>query len=132
MCLITKWIEPKVAETDIVCFKTMYRKAGKIISSFEFFEYELDKLYQTEMQEDPTGSAYDGLDGKLLAYYIEKNIPYKIIGAGFHAGLTSKRLNNYGDDHTFLCIIPKDSLYYKDETGLIVANQIIIKEEVLE
>jgi len=132
MCLITKWKKPKVAKKDIICFKTMRRIEGAITSSFQFFEYELDKLYETEMAEDPSGGPHDYKDSKKLEEYVREGIPHKIISEGFHAALTIQRLGWIGFDYIYKCIIPKNSLYYRDATGLIVANQIIIKEEVVE
>lgn len=132
MCLITKWKKPEVAKKDIICFKIMRRIEDTITSPFKFFEYELDKLYKTEMTEDPAGGSYDEKDGKELIKYIDEGIPFIIIGEGFHAALTIERLGCIGFDYVYKCIIPKNSLYYQDATGLIVANQIIIKEEVFE
>lgn len=132
MCLITKWTEPKVAENDIICFKLMKRTDDTIISLFQFFEYELDKLYETEMTEDPKGGPYDYEDSEKLEEYVREGIPHKIISEGFHAALTIQRLGWIGFNYIYKCIIPKNSLYYRDATGLIVANQIIIKEEVVE
>jgi len=140
MCLITEQKKPKVADKDIVCYKAGgYNKQKNIFWGIYYcFEYELSKLYKTKLKESTDCFYYDseaieqyGLNpfhfrpGKLME---ELKKRYNIIGSGFHSAESLDRLKREGRSEKAKCIIPKGSLYYKDKTGLLVSNQIIVEE----
>ncbi len=62
----------------------------------------------------------------------------KSFGKGFHSIATEERTLSYKDElypvypqcNVFSCIIPKGSEIYRDATGLIISNKLIIKERI--
>ena len=138
MCLITKQSEPIILREDLKVYKILLFRHGKnALSSFQRFEYELGKLYNTKIERSEDIFAYDDIANK--KYYNgtrsldTRNIFYRdslnSYGAGFHFIKTLKRCNRkelYEDECIYKCIIPKGSEVYFDETDLGVADQIII------
>ena len=51
---------------------------------------------------------------------------------GFHSALSKKRFKElaYCNSSIYKCVIPKGSEYYENLSGLIVSNQIIIKNKI--
>ena len=52
MCLVTKQLEPKIADKDIVCYKLVVRTKIKGVykSSFQGFEYVIRQLYTNNIK----------------------------------------------------------------------------------
>lgn len=127
MCLITRQKEPLIAEEDITVYKIL---TGRRAAIYYYFKYEKDLLYVTVMQK-----ALDIMpaDSYVMAtYHTSKDIIS--IGEGFHACTTIGRaemLRGVGE-YIFKATIPKGSLYYKDETDLIVSDKIIIHDKITE
>jgi len=148
MCLITRRRELSIAEEDIIVWKVL---RYDLKSHIEFFRYEEDVLYETEIKElskDTVIRAYDEISSKYLNKHYEgwskrflvegdaiitydggrEDLIY--IGEGFHSSLSRERL---GKVESYLrlrkFVIPKGSLYYEDETGLMVSNRIMMLKE---
>lgn len=142
MCLITEQKKPIKIRKDYTVYKLVEFLNEKEIRSFYNynFTWELNKLYQTEIKKSSILNAcyfdlkskecYQGKDGiKYIEVLIEKlrNEELYSYGSGFHSAINKSRIksNLY---HIAECTIPKGSLIYKDKTGLIVSNQIIINK----
>jgi hypothetical protein len=144
MCLVTN-SEKEIAQEDMVVYKVLDKD---FISLHAYFQYELDKLYQTEIKETER-------DTVLFADIIDSNITkvalgikstsslfgltkgllpkgVKVYGQGYHFYFTKERAfdEKYYSCITLECIIPKGSEIYRNPSGLGVANQIIIKSIV--
>jgi hypothetical protein len=144
MCLITEQKKAKIANEDIVCYKTMdVSSEGVLYSPYMGFNYELNKVYKERLCFSHTGCSFDDLTDEkykgpeYYKFYADcgdasialKKLGLIEIGEGFHAALTKKRLSiKKIGKKIFQCKIPKGSRYYTDATGLIVSNQIIIEK----
>ena len=132
MCLITNWKSPRMAKKDIVVFKNFDCEfEDGLLSPYQGHVYQRYELNITNMVADNKFSTYMGY-AVLNAYpdCTEYNNPYTHVHEGFHAYTNLDYSRRYSTGLTTKCIIPKGSLYYKDKTGLIVSNQIIIGEDV--
>jgi hypothetical protein len=141
MCLITKQSEPEILEEDLIVYKLLYKYGGKYHSPFTIFMYNLHELYQTKIQTSDDFSFFDNIDretfenentkdsGRSIRYKVLNN-GYSVFGQGFHSALTMERLQTHHiNDEIYICIIPKGSEIYTNSSGLVISNQIIIKEE---
>lgn len=140
MCLITKQSKPKIATKDKVIYKILDPYCCSIYYSFE---YQMGILYKTKILETEDDTTFDDYDSCMLEEKYGRGWKYKnkikSIGSGFHGALTKERLektleNEDGhamenDGTIWKCIIPAGSEYYTNPSGLIVSNQIIIKEK---
>lgn len=143
MCLITNK-QPQIATEDIVVYKELN---SDLRSGFQYFQYELNKLYSTEIREAPSGtySPFCQIDrGYLCKTYggfgqIKELIDsgtLKVYQKGFHSissGILRVFLGveeRYKNSVIVKCIIPKGATYIEDFVGFIVSNQIIIVERV--
>lgn len=148
MCLLTATEVPSLVEEDLQVFK-MFR-LGTLTTVHRDFTYTLDQLFQTEMLLSKQGISSDqiaveaflrmGLEfhcdwGRRLCY-LPKDCTHSFVGQGFHSCDTEDRAarcklvtNICPQDEIEIrtAIIPAGSLVYRDNTGLIVSNQIIIK-----
>jgi len=133
MCLITDIKTEFIAEEDMTVYKMLRETENpSIVSSiFQSFYYDLDRLYTTEIKKSKDFCPYDEKDVEYLKSKYSFDWTLSInelmsIGQGFHSALDKKRFMD--DSHpVFECTIPKGSIFYKNATGLIVSNQIIIK-----
>jgi hypothetical protein len=136
MCLITTQKKPSTAEEDIIVFKSLIKTNDKTATiPFQKYNYELGTLYKTKIKGSNAWLASDRIDADWLNthhpdwhYGTDELI---CLGEGYHATLTKQRayiLLNFADSYLYQCTIPKGSKYYKDATGLIVSNQIIINQ----
>jgi hypothetical protein len=142
MCLITLQQTPSIAEEDITVYKILHRKSKS--TAYQYFEYEVGKLYLTEIeivQKHEKWLAFDKIALKWLDsispnWSRRKPSNLICIEKGFHSAMNSERLTDKNDKkdniiYNFILwefIIPKGSEYYVDGTGLCVSNQIIMKE----
>ena len=138
MCLITEQKKAKIAKKDIKVYKEVEIYSNIISSMVQGFQYIIGKKYSTELTPKPVSGLRIGIDFKVqdeivamaypqvfcaYGYRITTNDNIKVISEGFHSFKTKAR--SY---YNAICIIPKGSEYFEDKTGLIVSNQIIIKE----
>lgn len=137
MCLITVQKKPLEAKKDIIVYKEVSKQKGKNIyeSIYNNFIWELNKLYKTDLKKDSRLIYYDE---ESMIHYV--SIPDNLltsISEGFHSmdKNRARETTSYNEAYDFdsvviECKIPKGSLYYKDETGLYVSNQLIVLKEV--
>jgi len=123
MCLQTTWKKPRKATKNIKVYKLVELKANLICAPYEYFIYELNKIYSTEMEEVYDDSSLDGLACEARYDNLGKWIS---IGPGFHSALLKERLKHlvYSNIDIAECIIPEGALYYIGFTDLVVSNKI--------
>jgi hypothetical protein len=144
MCLITRQMQPLIAENDMIVYKIL---RVNLQSPYWYFRYEQNKVYKTEILDAPSNkcTVFDNREFEFLKkekidwaneeWIKENKETIRCISAGFHAATTPGRLNNTVWELTeilFKCTIPKGSEYFEDGDELIVSNQIIINEEYVE
>ena len=130
MCLVTKQLEPKIADKDIICYKLVKRTKIKGVykSSFKEFEYVIRQLY------------INNFDIK-FSYFLIKHIsmigsPITYIEEGMFHSYTSSMypILSPSPYYTLLkCIIPKEAYYFEgyfDESPSYASSQIKILEEI--
>ena len=125
MCLFSKH-DIYTTDSDIMCYKVGKVSRNGIISPYELFFFEFDKLY-TDQKPEKVMERVDGL---------------KIIEAGFFHAFTDKRAAlkeaedlNIGYSYSkkykvFQAIIPKGTKYYKGSHHDICAKSIKILGDV--
>lgn len=148
MCLLTATEVPSLVEKDLQVFK-LFQPGTTITVHREFF-YTLNQLFQTDMllSRDGTPSDQTSQDATFEIdpegfpdffsnrFRLSVGCTYNFVGQGFHAYETEARARlgiedleeqRGGSFEMRTAIIPAGSLVYRDNTGLIVSNQIIIK-----
>lgn len=91
----SKLLEPKVAEKDIVCYKTINKISPTKVRSLAYqFVYELNKLYEAD----------------IFTTAVDLRTSPNIINNGFHSYKNEPTSDFY---HVVECIIPKGSLYWE-------------------
>lgn len=117
----------RTTEKDIKCFKICRMKRNKIVSYFQDFPYELNKLYKEDLKTN------DNYNEDTIIIYIgfhSYNYVFKTQKIGNRICLTNEKTNESiccGPGTVKVdCIIPKGSQYYKDERGKMVSSQIIL------
>lgn len=140
MCLIIERQPPKIAKEDFAVYKVLTTEGSACIQSFH---YEMNKLYSTNIEEC---NDFSVADEKSLQYirkkygihwsakHVRDSFNLISLGVGYHSCNTPERAKSLKEEYgyyftIFIAIIPKDSQYYEDPTGLIVSNQIIIKHK---
>ena len=144
MCLITEQKVAQIAEEDIIVYKDVILGDEKCMSPVHGFKYKFNRLYTSATLRPKSiiglkfADDFSMHDLRVGSYYFSdkkvnvargeivtdnKCCDYVVISKGFHSFKTKDR--SY---YNVICIIPKDSEYFEDATGLIVSNQIIIKE----
>lgn len=140
MCLIVeKNIKEKIAEEDIICYKNVdifnTTKGKKLVSEYQYFEYELNKLYKTTFEPKLLTNKVGVLskvyyaDNESEIYYKKFDyIELKVYQKGFHS--YKKNYNIFDKDRysNVKCIIPAGTKYVEDRTGLICSEAIKIIE----
>ena len=129
MCLVTKQLEPKIADKDIVCYKLVKRTKTKGVykSIFQEFEYVIRQLY--------TNNLDIRFANKSMKWYFYKSF-YKIEEGMFHSYVSHlyPAILRPLPNHTLLkCIIPKGAYYFKGYYGnypSYASSQIKILEEI--
>lgn len=136
MCLITNK-QPKIATEDIEVLKVLHKS---LVSPFQNFQYELNKIYYTELSTELYGTPCCSIDTNYLnnSYYdYTKSIlngELLCYERGFHSCLKLRlgiHLKTGDTRELFKCIIPKGSTYVEDFVGFIISDQIIIKEQFM-
>jgi hypothetical protein len=133
MCLITRQIDPLVANEDIPILKYCDIDEGIITSHYWDFVYKLGKLYRQELLVDNEPNTFFGCivsDVYNFGFDSFEEVCSKLTNVhdGLHALLPNHLHSYLNRKINIKGIIPKGSLYYIDETGLIVANQMILEE----
>jgi len=109
MCFILSEpdLAPKIAEKDIICYKWLEHQ---LKSPYIGYTYELKKLNKKiNLKINPPYNSYQG--------------SYFFIDKGYHSYITETFY--YVD--TYICIIPKGSIYYQDlDINRYLSNQIVI------
>ena len=128
MCLVLKYLEPKIADEDIICYKLVERTNIKGIykSSFQGFEYVIRQLYTNNIKIEFSDKLIK--DKVLFGYSIEEDMfhsyasyLYPVILSPLPCGALLK------------CIIPKGAYYFEgyfDESPIYASSQIKILEEI--
>lgn len=132
MCLITEQLRPIKIRKDLTVFKVVTKEINGFSPWNEYYEfdYRLNTLYTESIGADNIPDSYaDQIVIENYPYWRSEELTH--VHSGFHSALTIDRISNFcGWENTVRvkCIIPKGSLIYKDKTGLIVSNKIILKE----
>ncbi len=113
----------RIAEQDITCYKVIFVAENKVISYYQEYEYEFEKLYTTEISNvAENGYVFIIIQG----FHSYEHCP-KINSEGIESeNGTVYKFYNMDTIDTVRCIIPKGSEYYINENGEIVSNAIII------
>ena len=128
MCLVLKYLEPKIADKDIVCYKMVERTKIKGIykSSFQGFEYIIRQLYTNNIKIEFSYKLIK--DRVLFGHFIEEDMfhsyvsyLYPVILSPLPCGALLK------------CIIPKGAYYFEgyfDDSPSYASSQIKILREI--
>ena len=133
MCWMCSKAEKKIAEEDIKVFKIGKGYEDIFESLYVDFKYQLNQLYtscidvefQTHSNNFIGSQGFHSYDPSIVHLKISEN---GIIQWAVYAG--KRRLDcdtHIGDCVKAECVIPKGSVYYKNDMGEIISNQIIIK-----
>lgn len=104
---------PKRAKEDIFCIKRVFysKLDDELISEHELFKYKLNTIYKEKSFKIISLKSYD------------------LIYKGFHSFIAKPYVIPMHGYIYVLCVIPKGSLYWKNEReGEYVSNRIILKE----
>lgn len=122
---------PLVAHRDMVCYKVLDQN---MCSWIQGFKYNINTVYKTEL------GVLEGEINNIFFSSLNKRIYSKnvyCIYKGFHSyQRNTKQISKvYVARYTripciYKCIIPKGSLYYRNQFGEYVSDQIMIKEKV--
>lgn len=138
MCLVTTQKKQYYTKKDMVVYKEVRFYDDNVVKSpYEYFFYEIGKLYETKFSFLNYGYCYDVIAEYDFDEIRINRIPFKIIAEGFHSFSNIDRIPLHlkmppALDYPvrlYECVIPKGSQYFKDRTGLIVSNKIIIKKQ---
>ena len=133
MCLITEQKRVKILRKDLTVYKRFY-DGGVLrpwsLSYRDKFVYTVGVVHKQPLC---VNNIYGGHHDLLAqnAYHSARYENFTNVHDGFHSALKLKRLGvcqHYYID--YVCVIPKGSKVFKDKTGLIVSNQIILKEKI--
>lgn len=143
MCWLTfdkKASARKIAEKDIIVYKIMYESHGNIYSWFKDFPYEAGVRYVWGKELKPSRiDDYWRIEKGFHSYNCKSTFILKENNSVFGECWSVRdckfytRLNQYSlsrgssrEIKKITCIIPKGSIYYENEKGEVVSNQIII------
>lgn len=139
MCLVVhRDTQKKIAEEDIIVYKELRYIYENVVSAcYQDFEYVLNTFYKTEIKEseEQYHTCYDELDDHTLSSTYEnwtRNKDLVSYAQGFHSAMSQDRFKelSYYNSSIYECVIPKGSEYYENLSGLVVSNQIIIKNKI--
>ena len=134
MCLVVKEETPiKIAEKDIICYKTVEKSDKEYESSIQKFIYKPYTTYSDNSLEKKI-IIQSCIYADNIAYHkysrgVEDNPSlYRVVEKGFHSYKSINRIPNHYPiaQRTIKCTIPKGAEYIEDETELIVSNKIKI------
>lgn len=140
MCLVVhRDTQKKIAEEDITVYKELRHIYENVVSAcYQDFNYTLEKLYKTEITKETPNeiihTCFDYKDSVVLmeAYgdFWRTNVDLVSYAQGFHSASDQNRFKVSYYTSIYECVIPKGSEYYENLSGLIVSNQIIIKNKI--
>lgn len=136
----------RTAMKNIVCYKILKKdkkEEDKYFSYYFNFQYKFGELYENSLYFYPVRHVRDnesiiminnGFHSYSAKSAFEKKIrtPNNVVGFA----VSYKRINSgicykHGCLLSLVeCIIPKGSIYYENEYGLLVSDRIIIKKEI--
>lgn len=138
MCLVTRQIKPITTKKDLVVFKDVeegFDNAGICKSLYFYFEWRKNVLNTTDLcvtrirpydfRPPDHNNPNNYFDGIAHLFYVKDKRKLTEVSNGFHAVLTKKRLTQPCYSRVKF-LIPKGSLIFKDATGLIVSNQMML------
>jgi len=134
MCLVTiPNARKQIANKDIIVYKVIDKIENNIVISFsEYFKYSWNKLYiailTPKIKELGSFVYWDNTVEQWIRN--SKLTIFLTVDEGFHSMKTLDRMPYTRGHLVVKCTIPKGSEYYKDQTGLIVSNQIVINEVI--
>ena len=127
MCLQLKYLESKIADEDIICYKLVVRTKIKGVykSSFPGFEYIIRQLYTNNIKIEFSHKLIK--DRVLFGYSVEEGMFHSFINP--YPGTLSSPLYSA----LLKCIIPKGTYYYEGKFNDFLSyasSQIKILEEI--
>lgn len=143
MCLVTEIKTPFVAEEDMVVYKILCNKNGKICSVIECYFWDIGEIHYAEISFKTPEHLDCTHDDVVYEFYKNYSLEELIqVSKGFHSAESIERLqkswlwhyveSENNSEHVVQCTIPKGSTYYKDSTGLLVSNQLRVDKIVEE
>lgn len=138
MCLLTYQTKPSIAKKNIRVYKVfiVLNKDNTLLSPYMHFKYTLNQLFVVNNAffgiNTKNRSPFDNWATEVYRNRGDLLFNVQSYAEGFHSMFTLSRakLGMRKDENIYECIIPKDSLYFEDETGLIISNQIIVKRNI--
>ena len=132
MCLFINYLEPKIADKDIVCYKLVKRTKIKGIykSSFQRFEYIIRRLYTNNINIRFINKIVKTwcLTYPYLMYSIDEGMFHS-----YKSRLCPVILSPLPSCALLKCIIPKGAYYFEgyfDDSPSYASSQIKILEEI--
>lgn len=121
--------ECRVAKKAIKCFKVCIIRNNKIYSYDREYEYKLNKIYKSGLEISNWNNSI--IIGKGLHSYgnfknIEEIIDAYIEDLEINYNASFSKNNQNIKIKLIECIIPKNSLYYRNKLAELVSNQIIL------
>lgn len=151
MCLITEQKRAGVLKKDMKVYKVVRKYGETYCSPIQSFEWEWDTLYETDMGIKRNlvkfgyavvypslffGEKYSFVDKAAAEGYSGFRGRLTVIHEGFHAYTTRERINLehwkqsiYAFSDILCFTIPVGAKVFRDATGLIVSDKIILKRE---
>jgi hypothetical protein len=137
MCLITQQEKPFIARKPLIVYKFVrINQFGFLKGLFYPFSYQLNTTYETLITQ---GHDIYGFFDLIASEKYNNRTGKKLISyeSGFHTisefrlkKMDKPKLTEPEKIVLVECTIPKGSTYYRDKTGLLVSNQIIINQIV--
>lgn len=120
----------QIAQKDVICYKILVLfRDGRLVSPYFRYEYKCHKINDEIALNIDTTYAFD----KVFCVDLFKKINLYTCRQGYHSYSSlddAKKVYNSSFYENgvcvFKCIIPKGSVYYKNERGEIVSSNIII------
>ena len=138
MCLITEQKIAKILKEDLTVYKTLQIVRGNNLKSMKHeFYWDIGRLYKQPLKVD---NIPDTMADKIVDDHYFKDGGFCTaaryltnVHDGFHFYCSKERMgkscwHGWGEIVRVECTVPKGSRVYFDETGLGVANQIIINK----
>jgi len=132
MCLVTYQKEPIQLDKDLIVWKEVCVNPDTNETESVFFKFFWEKgvLHETELNKTEDLDYYDDTVGNHYDILCRedniRNARLIRIGGGFHAFCSEERIPDISYKTIKRFLIPKGSLVYYDETGLIVSNQMML------
>lgn len=134
MCWTSETLKKRIATEDIKVFKIGENHGGMFYSMYKYFKYQLNQLYTSyiDIEFQDCNDRFVGSRG-FHSYgpsIVHLEISTKNVIPRWEVSARQRRLDFYtgGVDYVKAeCVIPKGSMYYENEDGEIISNQIVIK-----